>query len=160
MSDQEHEKADCSVCNGSGITWNWSNRSLCSICDGAGQLTPDEMASRLQELANQVASLPGTHGEFARFQAALARQTDAASELEFLKTERELRASLKPTHERLARRAAAIARVEEQDRLEEEQARLEEELKERYGPELYGLYESGRYSREEADRISAKLSKR
>ena len=83
MRTQRLGKEDCQVCNGSGFTWKQSERRLCSFCDGAGQLTPDETASRLEGLADVVASLEGnSHGVHDRAQAASAEQTATAEELE------------------------------------------------------------------------------
>ena len=75
MGDQDHEKVDCSVCNASGITWQRRKPRLCSFCEGARQLTPDELASRLNRLAGEVSSLPGAvHDELDRFQKAVGEQ--------------------------------------------------------------------------------------
>ncbi len=171
MGDQDHEKVDCSVCNASGITWQRRKPRLCSFCEGARQLTPDELASRLNRLAGEVSSLPGAvHDELDRFQKAVGEQAIDAEELErqFLlergikakpgieeqhllpyqggelsEEQEELQAILKAGEERRARRAAAISQLDEQ-------ARHDEELKERYGPDLYRLYRSGRISEAKA----------
>ena len=251
MSDQENEKADCSVCNGSGLRWKRSKPQTCSFCDGAGQLTPDETTSRLNGLVDEVASLPGSESnevELSRFQVAAGqtvgmeaerrflaergikakpgldkqhllphqggelseRQRELAAILqaeeeykaklaealasvdltpdpverprltafeaerrflaergikakpcldryqllphqggEFSEEERDLQAILKAHEERNEQRAAAFARIEEQ-------ARHDKELQERYGPDLYRAYKSGRYSQSEADGLASR----
>ena len=77
MSDQDQKTVDCWRCNGAGITWNGGiiskdpKSQTCSFCDGAGQLTPDETASRLKGLIDVVASLPGSESnevKLSRFQ--------------------------------------------------------------------------------------------
>ena len=251
MSDQEHEKADCPACNGSGIkwdTWKRSKHRLCSFCDGAGQLTPDLTVSRLQGLADEVASLPGSEsGEAAlgRFQVATDQTVGIEAERRFLaergikaspgiaeehllphqggdtsERQRELAAILQAEEEYETRLAEALANAEppppdpvEPPRLtaleverrflaergikaspgiaeehllphqggepserqrelqaileaEEEReerkaaaiARLEEEarLRERYGRDLYEAYKSGRYSQSEADGMASR----
>ena len=183
MSDQEHEKADCAVCNGAGITWKGGIISkdlkpqTCSFCDGGRQLTPDETVSRLNGLAEVVASQPGSESnevELSRFQVATAQTVGMEAELRFLaergikakpgiekhqllpheggefsEEERGLQAILKAHEERNEQRAAAFARIEEQ-------ARHDKELQERYGPDLYLAYKSGRYSQSEADGLASR----
>ena len=63
--------------------------------------------------------------------------------------QRELQAILEAEEERKERKAAAIARIEEQ-------ARPGKELQERYGPDLYLAYKSGRYSQSEADGLASR----
>ena len=179
MSDQDQKTVDCWRCNGAGITWNGGIISkdpkpqTCSFCDGAGQLTPDEMASRLKGLIDVVASLPGSEsGEAAlgRFQVATDQTVGIEAERRFLaergikaspgiaeehllphqggepsERQRELQAILEAEEEREERKAAAIARLEEEAR-----------LRERYGRDLYEAYKSGRYSQSEADGMASR----
>ena len=69
---------------------------------------------------------------------------------EFSEEERDLQAILKTHEEWKEQRAAAFARIEE--------ARHDKELQERYGPDLYQAYKSGRYSQSEADGLASRYS--
>ena len=183
MSDQDQKTVDCWRCNGAGITWNGGIISkdpkpqTCSFCDGAGQLTPDETASRLKGLIDVVASLPGSESnevKLSRFQVEAAQTGGMEAERRFLaergiqaspgipssqllphegrefsEEERDLQATLKAHEEWKEQRAAAFARIEEE-------ARRDKELQERYGPDLYQAYKSGRYSQLEADGLASR----
>ncbi len=70
---------------------------------------------------------------------------------EISEEERYLQAILKTHEEWKEQRAAALARIEEQ-------ARHDKELQERYGPDLYQAYKSGRYSQSEADGLASRYS--
>jgi hypothetical protein len=259
MSDQDQKTVDCWLCNGAGITWNGGitlkdpKPQTCSFCDGAGQLTPDETASRLKGLIDVVASLPGSEsnevklsrfqveagqtggmeaerrflaergiqakpgiekerllphqgGEISERQRELAAILQAEEEYEarlaealanaeptpdpvkrprltaleverrflaergikaspgipssqllpheggeFSEEERDLQAILKAHEEWKKQRAATLARIEEE-------ARHDKELQERYGPDLYQAYKSGRFSQLEADGLASRYS--
>ena len=183
MSDQDQKTVDCWRCNGAGITWNGGIISkdpkpqTYSFCDGAGQLTPDETASRLKGLIDVVASLPGSESnevKLSRFQVEAGQTGGMEAERRFLaergiqakpgiekehllphqggeisEEERDLQAILKAHEEWKEQRAAAFARIEEE-------ARHDKELQERYGPDLYQAYKSGRYSQLEADGLASR----
>ena len=257
MGDQDQGTVDCSICNGTGTTWKGGITSkdlkpqTCSFCDGAGQLTPDDLASRVKGLVDEVASLPGSESDevlLSRFQEATAQTVGVEAERRFLaergikakpgieeqhllphqggepsERQRELAAILADEEKRSALLAEALANVdqtsdpverprltafeaerrflaergikasldieeqhllpheggefsEEEKYLQailkaheeqkersaaahariEEKARHDKELQERYGPELYQAYRSGRFSESEADGIASR----
>jgi hypothetical protein len=164
MSDQDQKTVDCWRCNGAGITWNGGIISkdpkpqTCSFCDGAGQLTPDETASRLKGLIDVVASLPGSESnevKLSRFQVEAGQTGGMEAERRFL-AERGIQA--KPGIEKEHLLPHQGGEISERQRELAAILQAEKELQERYGPDLYKAYKSGRLSQLEADGLASRYS--